>query len=265
MPNKTDYKRIMSGNDPNITLVDKHDLTCKTRNGSENASNKTLLDNQESTDNNNPYKAKQVTTYNPKCLSDNASIKTMLDNQDSQGNTTSGAGKPEPKTHNHSLIIIDNTTYASGKAPNNTSSDTQASNASRNCMPMHSDTSSKGNILNENNPSTLSNSQSTSINEDHCYSALCHPKRKKLTLQIYQQRLLPSCQQNMHINALNLKISHCCYLLVCYLCCINNKDKRIILHCFLSCLQSSLEWLRISFPQFLQRGAFLLDLYGLLI
>ena len=120
-------------------------------------------------------------------------------------------------------------------------------------------------ILNENNPSTFSNSRSTSINEDHCYSALCHPKRKKLTLQIYQQRLLPSCQQNMHINALNLKISHCCYLLVCYLCCINNKDKRIILHCFLSCLQSSLEWLRISFPQFLQRGAFLLDLYGLLI
>jgi len=109
------------------------------------------MDNQELTDNNNPYKAKQVTTYNPKCLSDNASIKTMLNNQDSQGNTTSGAGKRAPKTHNHSLII-DNKTYESGKAPNNTSSDTQASKASRNCMPVHSATSSKGNILNENNP-----------------------------------------------------------------------------------------------------------------
>lgn len=71
---------------------------------------KPSMDNQESTDNNNPYKAKQVTTYNPKCLSDITSIKTMLDNQDSQGNTTCGTGKPEPKilTHNHRLIIDNN-------------------------------------------------------------------------------------------------------------------------------------------------------------
>lgn len=157
MPNKTNYTRTVSENDPNITLLDKHDLTCKTGNGSENASNKTLLDimdNQESTDNNNPNKARQVTPYNLKCLSDKASIKTTLDNQDSQGNTTSGAGKPEPKilTHNNSLII-DNTSYASGKVPNNTSSDTQASDASQNSMPVHSVASSKGSTLNENNPS----------------------------------------------------------------------------------------------------------------
>ena len=168
----TNYTTTVSGKDPNITLLDKHHSTCKTGSGSENASNKTLLDiinNQESRDNNihnpNPYNPNQGTT------SAKASRKTTL-----------GAGKPEPKilTDKHCLII-DNTTSASGKAPNNTSSGTQDSNASRNSTPVPSVTSSKGNILSEKkNPSTLSNSQSTSINEDHCYSCTVPPQKEKI-------------------------------------------------------------------------------------
>ena len=118
----------------------------------------------------NPDNPNQGTTYNPRCLSDKASLKTMLDNQDSQGTTTNGAGKPEPKilTHNHSLII-DNTTYASGKAPDNTSPGTQASNVSRNPALVLSVTCSKGNILNERNPSTRfsSNTQCTTRAKNH--------------------------------------------------------------------------------------------------
>ena len=184
----TDYATTVSGKDPNITLLDTHHSICKTGSGSENASNKILLDimdNQESRDNNNPNpnpdNPNQGTTCNPRFLLTKASRKTMLDDQETQANTTYGAGKPEPKilTDNHCLII-DNATSVSGKAPNNTSSGTQASNASQNSTPVQSVTSSKGNILSEKkNPSTLSNSQSTSINEDHCYSCTVPPKKKK--------------------------------------------------------------------------------------
>lgn len=50
----TNYTTVVSGKDLNITQLDKHHSTCKTGSGSENASNKTMLDitdNQESSDN----------------------------------------------------------------------------------------------------------------------------------------------------------------------------------------------------------------------
>ena len=150
----TNYTTAVSAKDPNITQLDKHHSTCKTGSGSENASNKTMLDimdNQESSDN----KTLTLTTLtkvqlaNPQFLSVKASRKTILDNQETQATTTYGAGKPEPKilTDNHCLIV-DNKTSAS-EAPNNTSSGTQASNTSPNSMLVYSVTSSKGNILSE--------------------------------------------------------------------------------------------------------------------